>query len=163
MTPAEIDAILSQPRKRGGLLSRFTSKGKDGKVRKSDLESAARRDTPLERTPMELAQVREEAGIPRADRSTTPKLHKKSTTAQGSTWPTASPPPSKEIPNRPSTSEGLVNGVDGTAIERPTYIRKSTLDSLESEPVGAVSDVVVGRTGRKKRFPLLRKAFGLRD
>lgn len=168
MTPAEIDAILSQPRKRGSILSRFTSKSKDGKVRKSGFESPAGRDTPLERTRVELAQVREKPDIPAAGRSTSPKLHKKHAAAQGSTWPTASaanlmPPPSRDIPSRPSTSEGLVNGVERTAIERPTYARKTTLDSLESEPIGSASDVVVGRTGRKKRFPLLRKAFGLRD
>ncbi|CRG87717.1 Woronin body major protein [Talaromyces islandicus] len=138
MTPAEIEAILSQPRKRGSILSRFTSKSKDGKVRKSGFESAARRDTPLERTRVELAQVKEpEPDVPGASRSTPPKLHKKNATAQGSTWPTAMPPPSRDVPSRPSTSEGLVNGV-----ERPTYIRKSTLDSLESEPIGAASDVV---------------------
>ncbi|KAH8701736.1 hypothetical protein BGW36DRAFT_290071 [Talaromyces proteolyticus] len=170
MSPAEIDALLSQPRKRG-LLARFKSKSKDGKVRKSGLDSAARRDTPLERSRLELAQMRDDAfngASPQPGRSTSPKLHKK----QASPVPPASPLSVTTAPgptqSRPSTSDGIVHSGFRTDISagspsRPSYNRHGTGNSLDSEATQAASDVVVGRTGRKKRFPLLRKAFGLRD
>ncbi|KAE8553619.1 hypothetical protein EYB25_005001 [Talaromyces marneffei] len=156
MTPEELDAILSQPRKKGGLFSRLRSptrsSKKDGKIRKSLMESPARRDTPLERSRLELAQMRENA--------VSPKLHKRqrAVSAYADTWPLSTEQastlagPAKNT--RPSTSDGIAHG--------PLLNRHGTSDSIDSI-VTSASDVVIGRSGKKKRFPMLRRAFGLRD
>lgn len=160
MTPEELEAILSQPKKKGGLFSRLRSptraSGKDGKVRKSLMESPARRDTPLERSRLELAQMRENAA--------SPKLHKRqrAVAAYTDTWPLATGQASTTNTNRPSTSDGIAHSQDKDN-GRPLFSRHGTSDSVDSKVTSAASDVVIGRSGKKKRFPMLRRAFGLRD
>jgi hypothetical protein len=170
MTQEDIDRILSQPKKKG-LLSRFRSparsSGKDGKVPKSNLESPARRDTPLEIPRLDLARTREAEN---SARPISPKLQKKQKPTFADTWPLSSEqysplkPAPGDIHTRPSTSDGMVNGSkakdDGV---RPHINRHGTSDSIDSRVTSAASEVVVGHTGKKKRFPILRKAFGLRD
>jgi hypothetical protein len=165
MTPEELEAILSQPKKKGGLFSRLRSptrgSGKDGKVRKSLMESPARRDTPLERSRLELAQMRESAA--------SPKLHKRQRAASAytDTWPLATgkasilAAPATDM-NRPSTSDGIAHSQDKDN-GRPLFNRHGTSDSIDSRGTSAASEVVIGRSGKKKRFPMLRRAFGLRD
>ncbi|KAF3406734.1 hypothetical protein DPV78_001627 [Talaromyces pinophilus] len=160
MTPEELEAILSQPKKKGGLFSRLRSptrgSGKDGKVRKSLMESPARRDTPLERSRLELAQMRENAA--------SPKLHKRqrAVAAYTDTWPLATGQASTTNTNRPSTSDGIAHSQDKDN-GRPLFSRHGTSDSVDSRVTSAASEVVIGRSGKKKRFPMLRRAFGLRD
>lgn len=156
MSPEELEAILSQPKKKG-LFSRLRSptrgSGKDGKVRKSLMESPARRDTPLERSRLELAQMRENAA--------SPKLHKRqrAVSAYTDTWPLAA---SATNTNRPSTSDGIAHSQDKDN-GRPLFNRHGTSDSIDSRVTSAASEVAIGRSGKKKRFPMLRRAFGLRD
>jgi hypothetical protein len=166
MTPEELEAILSQPKKKGGLFSRLRSptrgSGKDSKVRKSVIESPARRDTPLERSRLELAQMRENAA--------SPKLHKRQRAASAytDTWPLSTEQASAlaasapNTQNRPSTSDGIAHSMDKDN-SRPLFNRHGTSDSIDSRVSSAASEVVIGRSGKKKRFPMLRRAFGLRD
>lgn len=176
MTPGELEAFLSTPKKRG-LLARLKSstksQSKDGKVRKSDLESAARRDTRLERSRFELDHMKGDGRVngnaPPAGisdlRPTSPKLQKRKTGDQpqnGLTWPLPPGEPesslSRDVAERPSTADG--NGGWSSRLRPSLHNRQDTVSSVAS---GTASEVVEGRTGRKKRFPMLRKAFGLRD
>ena len=68
------------------------------------------------------------------------------------------PLPDKEMganedSTRPSTSSGVPAKTNGTAIRPVLGQRGGTGDSQAS----------FGRNGKKKRFPKLRKAFGLKD
>ncbi|KAJ9218188.1 hypothetical protein DTO166G4_54 [Paecilomyces variotii] len=122
--------------------------------------------------------------------ASSPKLHKRSLskTDVHDSWPLrSSGPPAETLqtenedetasiagpPPRPLTSDGVIkNGnargshnLGNTASEslwalrfRPRHSRRGTQSTI-----GAASDVVVGRNGKKKRFPMLRRAFGLRD
>ncbi|KAL1970991.1 hypothetical protein VTN77DRAFT_2825 [Rasamsonia byssochlamydoides] len=206
MTQDKLEEFLSQPKKRG-LLARLTStkkksRFKDGKVRKSDLDSAARRDTPLEQSRVELEQMKGEdyflngygahtvTTVTAHPRPTSLKLQKRKTREDAS-WPLQATGPSNNsqglaepndqtplpdgVPGRPQTSDGVVNHDDinrahagpeedggsgwSTRFSKLNG-RRDTNSSIASK---TASDVVVGRNGRKKRFPLLRKAFGLRD
>lgn len=178
MTPEDIDRILSRPKKKGlfaRLRSPTRSSGQDGKVLKSRIESPARRDTPLERSRSELARMREGELNTYSGRPTSPKLQKKQRSPFNDTWPLSSGQTSAFVAtsrtathDRPSTSDGIVNGsnaksfIGGDSL-RPNMNRHGTSDSIDSRVTSTASEVVVGHTGKKKRFPLLRKAFGLRD
>lgn len=73
-------------------------------------------------------------------------------------WPL---PPA--IPDdKPSTASGRPTTSDGAPARPRLGKRQSTGgQTAESEPVGG--DVAIGRSGKKKKFPMLRKAFGLKD
>ena len=126
----------------------------DSKVLKADVESAARRDTPLERSKAERTLGPEIATqspkSPKLQRRNTPKRY------ASDSWPLSESPVSSPVDGRPKTSDGNV------AASRPGLgIRQSTVPTL---PVsGAVNGTVMGKNGKKKRFPMLRKAFGLHD
>ncbi|GAD97662.1 conserved hypothetical protein [Paecilomyces variotii No. 5] len=200
MSQAELEEYLSGSRKRGrsGIFNRLTpKKNRDSgkRVRKSDLESPVRRDTPLERSRAELNHVRGDSAVNGGYGHTTtvtagsgspssPKLHKRSFSKanEHDSWPLRSSGPPLEMREedeiagsrqRPLTSDGILkNGTmkgprdpGDTASEnawasrfRPKHSRRGTDSTFD-----AASDVVVGRTGKKKRFPMLRRAFGLRD
>lgn len=72
-------------------------------------------------------------------------------------WPL--PPP---IPDeKPSTASGRPTTSDGSPVRPRLGKRQSTGgETTESEPVGQVA---IGHSGKKKKFPMLRKAFGLKD
>ncbi len=148
----------------------------DSKVRKSDIESAARRDTPLERSGAERGmsplspvaspkaeRVLGEAVSPTTQQATasprspaspkSPKLQRRNTPMRlpMDSWPLPQGPVSVGD-GRPNTSDGGVS-----TRERPELgNRRST-----GQVVNGV--VVSAKTGKKKRFPMLRKAFGLHD
>ncbi|KAJ9297160.1 hypothetical protein DTO271G3_4453 [Paecilomyces variotii] len=122
--------------------------------------------------------------------ASSPKLHKRSLSRTDGydSWPLRSSGPPVETlqtekedetasmagpPSRPLTSDGVPKNGNArgsrnfgdTASEsswamrfRPKNSRRGTQSTI-----GAASDVVVGRNGKKKRFPMLRRAFGLRD
>lgn len=73
-------------------------------------------------------------------------------------WPL---PPA--IPDdKPSTASGRPTTSDGAPARPRLGKRQSTGgQTAESEPVSG--DVAIGRSGKKKKFPMLRKAFGLKD
>lgn len=149
----------------GGLGSK---KRDDPRVLNPDFGSPAERDALPERPKVEriLSTGRPATGetSPIAASPKSPKLQRRNTPKRftSDTWPLPEMPPKiGEI--RPNTSDG--NGIEppkpekGTGAQRPVIgDRRSTVQS----EMGS-NGVVVGKAGKKKRFPLLRKAFGLHD
>jgi len=124
----------------------------DSKVRKVDVESAARRDTPLERSKAERVLGPTSPTSPRS-----PKLQRRNTPMRldSNSWPL--PPTPGAASDRPNTADGVVRAA------RPDLgVRSSTAESLGVKADGQ-NGVVLGKSGKKKRFPTLRKAFGLHD
>ena len=173
-----------------GVLGSRKKKDDPTRVRKSEAESAARRDTPLERSKAERQQSADRANtdepvlaptsptsppvsqatrpnlgsrnstaassprLPKLQRRNTPK---QTTTANDISWPlpqgaggVQSAPDS-----RPQTSNGP--GVSG-GTGRPNMGRvQSEIGPARTAPL------VVGKAEKKKRFGVLRRAFGLHD
>jgi serine/arginine repetitive matrix protein 2 len=71
-------------------------------------------------------------------------------------WPLPDKP-APDLDTRPSTSSGVPAKTNGTAIRPALGERIPTSETTDS------SGVVYGRSGKKKRFPMLRKALGLKD
>jgi serine/arginine repetitive matrix protein 2 len=129
-------------------------KDKNSKVAKIDFESAARRDTSLERSQAERNALKTMDETPTDGTGTigspvspkSPKLQRRNPQRMASdSWPLPPPiPDSPSGPVRPNTSDGT---------------RNTARPQLGGRGVSAVS----ASTGKKKRFPMLRKAFGLHD
>lgn len=168
--------------KKKGFFGRLRSKKQPSGIQKSRMESPARRDTHLERSPAELERNRVASGasIPNSY-NTFPsppgspkspklgKLQRRSMPASASAnkvpqvnpddWPLPSPSPNSpnglglravgDIP-RPNTSDG--------SVRRP-QMGPRIFSNETNKTDGAYS----ARTGKKKRFPMLRRAFGLHD
>ncbi|MCJ1356828.1 MAG: hypothetical protein MMC33_006824 [Icmadophila ericetorum] len=95
---------------------------------------------------------------PQSPKTKAPKLQRRNTPKSYDldSWPLPQSPATIDG-SRPNTSNGTPSVAIG-AIGRPDIgARRSTLQ----EPVA--NGVVLGKTGKKKRFPRLRKAFGLQD
>lgn len=149
-----------------GILGKRKEKSKIGK---SGLDSAARRDTPLERTKLERNAI--------DNRISTPEY------ATPSQIPTESPLGSPSPAIRPgklqrrNTSQRTISSScplpPSPPIDVPVVIRPTTSDGTPPRPAIGIRQVsnttnvadgiTVGRSGKKKRFPMLRKAFGLHD
>lgn len=139
----------------------------DSKVRESTDENAARAMYPLSPVASPKAdRVLGEAVSPTAQQAAvspkspaspkSPKLQRRNTPMRlpMDSWPLPQSPVSV-ADGRPNTSDG--GAVGGKARERPELgNRRST-----GQAVNGV--VVSAKTGKKKRFPMLRKAFGLHD
>lgn len=97
-----------------------------------------------------------------------PKLQRRNTpkrlaSANDISWPLAqsSGGTTGTVDNRPRTSDGQPKPINAAA-ERPDLsTRKSIVQGEDANVAGA--NVAVGGAGKKKRFPMLRKAFGLHD
>lgn len=165
-------SAASPRRSRGGNLMSILRRKKDpaSKVRKADVESAARRDTPLERSKSDLQAVKRNDSY-NSTKSGKPKLQKRNPTAS---WPL--PPPEPETHEldagdyRPVTADAaggvvsreLSNGVnpvkDEAVIETAPELgpRRVTAESLPTDlSLNGISK------GRKKKFSMLRKIFRL--
>ena len=163
------------------------------RVQKSDIESPARRDTPLERTKVERMSIApatpkatsrvlgpgspmaDPVAAPRLDTSVgqgsqtntvqnspkSPKLQRRNTpkritSTNDISWPLPQTPAdtvSTPTGSRPRTSDGAP--VISNGVARPSLALRG-----QSEINGVGGSVAVGK---KKRFPMLRKAFGLHD
>ncbi|TAQ89198.1 hypothetical protein B7494_g2475 [Chlorociboria aeruginascens] len=139
------------------------------KVRKADIESAARRDTPLERSQSELHAMRRQESNSAQPRS--PKLQKRNPLSRenSSSWPL----PAQETPpqvltskdERPITSDG-VNAADSStngtkANARPDLLaRRFTATGLTTVDLDTVD---LDTPKKKKKFQALRKIFKLLD
>jgi serine/arginine repetitive matrix protein 2 len=172
-TPSSPTATTPLTRPRRGSLMSILRRKKDpsSKVRKADVESAARRDTPLERSKSDLAAVKrnDSHNTISGARPQSPKLQKRNTAGSGS-WPLptlalASPPP--KIPGgaedgRPFSADaggGVVGAeTNGITTGRPEIgTRRFTAQGLPGE-----LDVNgVGKPHKKKKFGKLRRMFGL--
>lgn len=217
MTQRELEEFLMQPSRgrRPSILTRLGLKkpqNADNRIRKLDVESPSRRDTPLERSRLERDQLREEPytnGVHTTVTATqpeppsSPKLIKRLTKRQttgGQHWPlrpeprTETPEPvveqSHSLPSSPLQTQKLEPAGDTSGHNGSIVVNGSnapgTISALkESEPLEPrrdvndassditsttnpedqghpARDVVIAGSGRKKRFPMLRKAFGLR-
>ncbi|MCJ1474044.1 hypothetical protein MMC13_002702 [Lambiella insularis] len=130
----------------------FGSLGKrrDDAVVKADGGSAARRDMPSERSkPERILGSDAPAPSPKS-----PKLQRRNTPKRyaSDSWPLPENQNSAMLKNRPQTSDG------NTASVRPELgTRRSTAQ------IASANGAALGKNGKKKRFPMLRKAFGLHD
>jgi len=129
------------------------------KVRKSDLDSAARRDTPLERSRSDLAAIRQ-------DQPPTPKLQKRNTGNSGS-WPLAAPANPPKIvggeDDRPFTADNG-DGVVGAHVNGTTNgDARPDIGARRFTATGLADVDLSGQTRKKKKFPKLRKMFRLED
>ena len=181
-------------KKKRSFFGGLSSKKRDDplRVRKADVESPARRDTPLERSKTErmlttgvpekdrtlgprsptadpvfqaerpgigsrTASAQNSPKSPKLQRRNTPKRIASATSANNISWPLPqSLGDTKSVPDsRPQTSDGANGGI---AAGRPDIgTRRITLQ--EAPPLTA--PLVVGKTEKKKRFGMLRKAFGI--
>ena len=218
MSQRELEQFLMQPprSRKPSILHRLglkKPKNSDHRIRKADVESPSRRDTPLERSRLEREQVRGDSFV-NGNHGTTvttvsaaspegpslPRLLKKNNkrhTVADDSWPlrtdprTETPEPdvkqSQSVPTSPLRTEKreppvdtigrngkiIVNGVKGApAVQEPgspgaghaAPVNDNSSDITNPEDHGpSARDVVISGSGRKKRFPLLRKAFGLRS
>jgi len=160
--------------RRGSFMSILRRKKPDpsSKVRKADIESAARRDTPLERSRSDLqAMKRQESynSTTNGTRPHTPKLQKRT---NSSSWPLPLPDSPPKIlggeDGRPFTADagdGVVGaeGANGVGeVGRPELgTRRFTATGLGDVDL---STVTAGKSGRKKKkFGALRRMFRLDD
>lgn len=149
------------PRKKGGLMSILRRKKPEqsGRIQRTEWgESAARRDTPLERTKADLEIVKSRDASVRAAQS--PRLQKRAGPSRTASWQ-AAPPVGAQADERPATSDGVADGwkadgegvgvVNGAAASRPGVLRRNNT-------VGSVE--IFGAEGKKKKFGRLRRLFG---
>jgi serine/arginine repetitive matrix protein 2 len=153
------DALLNVDRpsnkRRGSFMSILRrKKDPESKVRKSGAESPARRDTPLERSPAELAGVRKNSN----SGPTSPRLQKRNGPRRtgSDSWPLPAPPIiNGESTDRPATADDAISG--NTRVELGT--RRLTATGISTVDI----ENAVNTPTKKKRFPKLRKALGLHD
>ena len=155
-----ISASRPQHSRRGSLMSILRRKKPDDlKVRKSDAESPARRDTPLERSRSDLIAVkRSESYNSISGRPLSPKLQKRNPSA---TWPLPANGTSELVDDakedRPFTADAA-NGTTGGQ-ERPDVGTRRFTDS----GLNAISINGAGTPKKRKKFQALRKMFRLDD
>jgi serine/arginine repetitive matrix protein 2 len=149
------------PRKKGGLMSILRRKKPEqsGRIQRTDWgESAARRDTPLERSKADLELVKSRDANVKAAQS--PRLQKRAGPSRTVSYQ-APPAVEAQADGRPATSDGVADGwkangdgvgvVNGTAASRPGVLRRNnTAGSVE----------IVGGDAKKKKFGRLRRLFG---
>ena len=159
----------NQPR-RGSFMSILRRKKPDpsSKVRKSDAESAARRDTPLERTKSDLAMVKRQDSYSSvtAVSPSTPKFQK-----PPPLWPIGDSPPKiiggengRPFTADPSGGGGgggvvAVNGTTNGELARPDPMTRR----FTATEVSAVNLNGDGKPRKKKKFGALRRMFRLDD
>ncbi|KAG4428658.1 hypothetical protein IFR05_015857 [Cadophora sp. M221] len=165
--------------RRGSFMSILRRKKPDSgsRVRKSDAESPARRDTPLERSKSDLQALRTEPGP-------SPRLQKRNPMSRenSNSWPlpAGTPAPNPQNPlagkegedGRPFTADGANGVVSGEKGEvstngdlRPDIgTRRYTATGLADVDIIGVNGGVGGeQTRKKKKFGKLRKMFRLDD
>ncbi|OBT90803.1 hypothetical protein VE02_00661 [Pseudogymnoascus sp. 03VT05] len=160
-TEISVADFREAPRKKGGLMSILRRKKREqsGRIQRTDWgESAARRDTPLERSKADLEVVKSRDGNVKAAQS--PRLQKRAGPSRTASYQ-APPPVEVQADGRPATSDGVADGwkangegvgvVNGAAASRPGVLRRNnTAGSVE----------IIGGDGKKKKFGRLRRLFG---
>lgn len=175
MSPSVLTTNISGPSRpthsrRGSFMSNILRRKKDdpsSKVRKSDAESPARRDTPLERSRSDLAAVKRQESYNTTNGGISnrpvhsPKLQKRSNSGN---WP-LSPPPlfgdEKEGNERPFTADAADGIVGGEKIRPDLGNRRST--ATGAGVIDAEGAVGATPPRKKKKFQALRKMFRLDD
>ena len=187
-TGLQAKKAAEKEKKKRSFFSGLGSKKRDdpSRVRKADIESPARRDTPLERSKTERllatgdpkdervlgpsspkADPIAQAGRPAVNSRTSsaqnspksPKLQRRNTpkrltSVNDASWPLSQSPGG----SRPQTSDGAAvsNGIG-----RPDIGTRRTTVQGSVPPPNA--PLVVGKADKKKRFGMLRKAFGMQS
>ena len=186
-------AAEKENKKRSFFGSLGSKKRDSSSVRKADTESVARRETALERSKAETHTTVSSKGgrvlgpsSPKADpislqpptvasqTSTaqsspkSPKLQRRNTpkrlsSANDISWPLAQgmEGTNNNADYRPQTSDGQSKPVDAAGGRPDLGTRRSTVQGQGVNAAGAAAPV--GATSKKKRFPMLRKAFGLQN
>ncbi|KAL7621372.1 hypothetical protein AAE478_008693 [Parahypoxylon ruwenzoriense] len=144
-----------------GILRRNKRADQTGKIQRSELtESAARRDTRLERSSEQLRDIRD-------DHTSSPRLQKRGSVKRNDSWPLGEPTEG-EVMKR-STSEGDLlnqNNTTMTAIQGPGPSGRRTASlglptTYDNESNTMTADGPGYR--KKKKFGALRRMFGLDD
>jgi serine/arginine repetitive matrix protein 2 len=166
MSPITTTPIRPDNNRRGSFMSILRrKKDPSSKVRKSDLESPARRDTPLERSKSDLATLKA------ADRPTSPRLQKRNPMSRQNSgaWPIVPPPVFGIEEGRPFTADAAdgVIGAESKDMEggRPSLgSRRHTASGLTGLDLTVANGNEIGTpTKKKKKFQALRKMFRLDD
>ena len=145
-------------------MSSILRRKKDGgKISREVSESAARRDTKLERSTEQLTLMR--------SNSSRHRLQQRTTSGGGAAAATASWPlrdGQDADPQRPSTA----TGAPPVRPAKTGFLkRRSTSQGVETNPAGVVvpavngeeDSIVTGTSGKKKKFGTLRRMFGIHD
>jgi serine/arginine repetitive matrix protein 2 len=174
-TATTVTAPVRPAHTRRGSIMSILKRKKDpsSKVRKNELESAARRDTPLERSKSDLSALR-------GEQPSTPKLQKRNPLSRENSaqWPLPAPAKVPDSPpkvldgedGRPFTADagdGVVggenapttNGVDGGRSDIGT--RRFTATGLSDVDMKDLKDVNGVEKSKKKKFGALRRMFRL--
>lgn len=129
------------------------------KIQRSSLtESAARRDTRLERSSEQLKDIR-------GDNISSPRLQKRASVKRNESWPLGEPFDGS-MKRSNSVGDLLGESIAADAVERPTLNnRRSTSQGLVAGYDNEQGDVTVDGLGnkKKKKFGALRRMFGLDD
>ncbi|KAL9119239.1 MAG: hypothetical protein Q9187_004206 [Circinaria calcarea] len=156
----QIENAVGKDKKKRSLFGGLGRKREDPKIVKSDPEFDAHRNALLAHSKAEknmgtLASVPESPVVQSPKSPKSPKLQRRNTPQrfQSDSWPLPQSPITPTSNGRPTTSDGVVRDTNS----RPELgVRTATVQSQSN-------GVVLGKKGKKKRFPLLRKAFGLHD
>ncbi|OJJ48363.1 hypothetical protein ASPZODRAFT_130368 [Penicilliopsis zonata CBS 506.65] len=150
VTREELQDLMRQPSRKSGLLSRF------GRSKKPSM-SAKNAKSGEEFTPHYVATVT--SNMPVESPSSSPRLQKRMSKKPP-------PPQPKSTPTPTTTSNNSSWPLRGES-DRPRTADGAGPRVLSQSPVPwesqvATSDVMITGSGRKKRFPSLRRVFGLR-
>ncbi|KAI1662439.1 hypothetical protein F4813DRAFT_108197 [Daldinia decipiens] len=143
-----------------GILRRNKRADPAGKIQRSGLvESAARRDTRLERSSEQLRDLR-------SDNPSSPRLQKRSSAKRNDSWPLGEPSRNEGIRRSSSAGNLFVGSGTGGAIQRPELNgKRSTSLGLPAIYQNERDEVIVDGVEhkKKKKFGALRRMFGLND
>ncbi|KAF3061879.1 hypothetical protein GL218_02868 [Daldinia childiae] len=143
-----------------GILRRNKRADPAGKIQRSGLvESAARRDTRLERSSEQLRDLRN-------DNSSSLRLQKRSSVKRNDSWPLGEPSGNETIKRSSSAGNLLAGSGTGGAAQRPELNdRRSTSLGLPTVYQNERDEVIVDGVEhkKKKKFGALRRIFGLND
>ena len=153
----DVDGVGERPthKRRGSFMSSILRRKKPdtNRIGRDVGESAARRDTRLERSTDHLQVIRSNSGGHQ-------KLHKRDIS-----WPLPDQnveeprPPTNGEPQRPATSAG-----PGTTAAKPGFLkRRSTSNQVVPGAPGSLPPPELSEVHKGKKFGKLRKMFGLSD
>ncbi|KAI1098011.1 hypothetical protein F4804DRAFT_346692 [Jackrogersella minutella] len=143
-----------------GILKRNKRADAAGKIQRSEvMESAARRDTRLERSNEQLKDLR-------GDYPSSPRLQKRGPGKRSDSWPLGEPTEDEGIKRSNSVNNMFDQNITGSADQRPDFSgRRSTSLGLPTAYDNERDNVTVDGPGhrKKKKFGALRRMFGLDD
>ncbi|KAI1392131.1 uncharacterized protein F4822DRAFT_116329 [Hypoxylon trugodes] len=142
-----------------GILKRNKRTDSSGKIQRSELtESAARRDTRLERSNEQLRDIR-------SSEPSSPKLQKRNSVKRNDSWPLSEPGDIEHMKRSNSAGNLISQTAMGGAVQRPDFSsRRSTSLGIPAIAYEDTRDnVTMDGLGhrKKKKFGALRRMFGL--